>query len=326
MKNVLKWIGSHLIYTALFVILSAAILLNIMAYKHAQAMLNYVPQGERTTSPEILSFLQKVKILFTGVRIPKPRNTVTPASANLSFEVHHFRTRDEIQLEAWYIPYNQSDCTVLMFHGYAAAKSTLIPEARAFHTLGYATFLLDFRGNGGSSGSRTSIGYHEADDVAQSFEYVRNISPNHARVLYGQSMGSAAILRAISVHQLQPDAIIIESVFDKMLSTVKNRFAAMRFPSFPSAHLLVFWGGLQCGFFGFRHDPVEYARAVQCPVLMLHGEHDPRVTIKESQSVFDNLRGQKHYELFKGVGHESCYRDQPEKWKQIVSQFLKEHL
>lgn len=326
MRKFFKWILSHPVYSALSVILAAIIMLNVLAYNHARAMLTYTQQGERTASPESLSFFQKAKILLMGVKIPKPRNTSTPAMLNLPFEVHQLRLYDDLSLEAWYIPHNQSDRIVLLFHGYSAAKSSLLPEAKAVHELGYATFLVDFRGSGGSSGNTVSIGYYEADDVALAVEYVQELLPDHSLVLYGQSMGSAAILRFISTYNIQPDAIIIESVFDRMLSTVKNRFTAMRLPSFPGAHLLVFWGGLQSGFFGFSHNPAEYARMVRCPVLMLHGENDPRVTIEQSKSVFDNLKGKKQFELFEGAGHESYYRHSPVKWTQVVSQFLKKHL
>lgn len=301
-------------------------MLNVLAYNHAKAMLNYTQQGERTASPESLSFLQKARILLTGVKIPKPHNTSTPATLDLSFEVHQLRLSENISLEAWYIPHNQSDCIVLLFHGYSAAKSSLLPEAKAFYESGYATFLVDFRGSGGSSGSTVSIGYYEADDVALAVEYVQELLPDHSLVLYGQSMGSAAILRFISTYNIQPDAIIIESVFDTMLSTVKNRFTAMGLPAFPGAHLLVFWGGLQSGFLGFSHNPVEYAEMVRCPVLMLHGEKDPRVTIEQTKSVFDNLKGKKQFELFEGAGHESYYKHNPVKWTQVVSNFLKAHL
>jgi alpha-beta hydrolase superfamily lysophospholipase len=326
LKKIFKWTILHPVYTGLIGMILVVILVNVIAYRQAKAMLNYTSQGERTVSPESLSLLQKAQIIFTGVNVPKPRNMSNPAVLNLPFEVHQLRTHDGMQLEAWYIPHPQSNGVVLMFPGHAAAKSALLPEAKAFYTLGYATFLVDFRGSGGSSGQRVSMGYYEADDVATAFEYVRRLLPNRPVVLYGQSMGSAAILRFVSTYDIQPDAIMIESVFDTMLSTVKNRFSSMRFPSFPSAHLLIFWGGLQSGFSGFRHNPVEYAKMVRCPVLMLHGEKDPRVTVEQSKSVFDNLQGKKQFKLFKGIRHESYYKHSPEEWMQVTSQFLKEYL
>ncbi len=135
--------------------------------------------------------------------------------------------------------------------------------------MGYAAFLLDFHGSGGSRGSDTSIGVREADDAARAVEYVRRKFPNRRLILYGQSMGSA--FGAIAVNGVRPDAIIVECPFDRLLSTASNRFAAMGLPAFPAAHLLIFWGGVQQGFNAFRHNPVEYARNVACPVLLLHG-------------------------------------------------------
>ena len=59
--------------------------------------------------------------------------------------------------------------------------------------------------------------------------------------LYGISMGAAAILRAVHSCGVQPDAIIVEAVFDRMLATVGHRFEVMGLPSFP---------GLKCLFYG----------------------------------------------------------------------------
>src|SRR5436305_1579766 len=81
--------------------------------------------------------------------------------------------------------------------------------------------------------------------------------------------------------------------FDRLLSTVKARFAGLGVPSFPGAQLLVFWGGWQHGFNGFRHNPVDYARDVSCPVLLLHGRQDPRVSAEQVEEVHANLAGEK---------------------------------
>ena len=58
-------------------------------------------------------------------------------------------------------------------------------------------------------------------------------------------MGAASVLRSVHSCGVQPDAIIAESVFDRMLTTVRHRFELMGVPSFPCAELLVFWGGRQ---------------------------------------------------------------------------------
>ncbi|MBI1880690.1 MAG: alpha/beta fold hydrolase [Chloroflexi bacterium] len=298
------------------------ILLNLVAYRQAYAMLNFTQTGEKTNSPEALSLWQKVKTLLLGVNIPKPMNEATPADWNLPFEIHRIKVNDLIQLEAWHIPHPQAKGLVILFHGYASSKSSLLPEAKALHELGYAMFLVDFRGSGGSNGHQTTLGFNEADDVLKTVEYTRSMLAQRPLILYGRSMGGAAVLRAIHIHHVQPDAIIVEAVFDKLLSTVQNRFAAMGVPAFPAAHLLIFWGGVQNGYFGFSHNPVEYAASVQCPALMLHGTDDPRATLAEGMAVFQWLNGEKHFEPFVGAGHEAYLAARPEQWKRTVTRFL----
>lgn len=137
-------------------------------------------------------------------------------------------------------------------------------------------------------------------------------------------MGGAAILRAVHSCGVRPDAIIVEAVFDEMLNTVKHRFEAMGIPSFPSAQLLVFWGGYQAGFNGFAHNPVEYAASVRCPILFLHGAADPRAHLEEAQRVFAAVSAPKQFKEFPAVGHAATVVRYPDEWKETVSQFLRE--
>jgi uncharacterized protein len=134
-------------------------------------------------------------------------------------------------------------------------------------------------------------------------------------------MGSAAILRAIAREGVTADAVIIETPFDRLINTARNRFNLMGLPAFPAAELLVFWGGVQQGFNGFEHNPVEYARSVKCPVLMMHGERDSRVTAEQARSIFDNLDGLKRFRLF-DVSHEVIAVARPEEWREQVIDFL----
>jgi alpha-beta hydrolase superfamily lysophospholipase len=296
--------------------------LNVIAYNHAHAMTHFREGGPRTGNPETLSLLQKAKVLLLGISLPRPANQSDPASEGLAFETYHFRGKDGIRLEAWHVPHPEARGVVLLLHGYAGCKDSLLAEARAFHDLGYATVLLDCRGSGGSDGNATTIGVYEADDLAAVVRELQESDPGQRLILYGGSMGAVAILRAVSANGVRPSAVIAECPFDRMITTVGNRFAAMGLPAFPCAHLLVFWGGVQHGFNGFRHNPVDYARGVRCPVLFLQGEQDTRVTREQAEAVFKNLAGEKHFELFPGVGQQSCLSGRPDQWKQVVAEFL----
>jgi alpha-beta hydrolase superfamily lysophospholipase len=322
-RKVPCWLRSHRKLVVGLVLAAVVIFPNALAFLHARALMHFTPGGTRTRRPEALSILEKAGVVLTGVRIPRPENDGNPGRYGLLFEVHRFPGGDGVELEAWYVPVpGRPRGLVLMFHGYAACKSSLLAEASAFHELGYATFLVDFRGGGGSSGMETSIGVHEADDVAGAWDYARTRWPNQPLILYGQSMGSAAILRAVAVRGIGPRALVLECPFDRLLSTVENRFSAMGLPSFPGAGLLVFWGGVQQGFNGFKHNPADYAREVEIPTLLLHGATDPRVTLAQAEAVFANLQGPKRFELFPDTGHEPYIARGREQWRRAVAGFL----
>ncbi len=316
----LRWRRS-LFITALL-LLVVFFTLNVLAYRHAYFMLHYRTNAVSLAPPKFVIVSEKFTNTLLGERIPRPHNTATPADIGLDFETHTIPVDRTTTLQGWWLPQPQAQANVVLFHGYAAAKSNLLSEASWFFEKGYSCFLVDLRGSGDSDGNRTSIGYHEADDVAAVFQYVKKISKEPKILLYGQSMGGAAVMRAIHVHGITPDAIIVESVFDRLPATVKNRVHTMGLPAFPAAHLLVFWGGVQCGYSGFHHNPAEYARSVTCPVLLMQGAKDPWVTVDESKNIYQNLNGLKQYALFEHAAHESCFHRDSMKWDSNMESFL----
>ena len=298
-------------------------LLNVLAYNHAFAMMHFSPGGSRTSKPERLSVAARAKVLLLGVNVPRPTGERFPSELSPDCQVLSIDGGNGVTLSAWSCDRGKDAPLVILFHGYAAEKTCLIREARTFLDLGASVLLVDFRGSGGSSEDYTTVGVCEADDVAAVVRYASGHLPHSSIVLFGQSMGAAAILRAVKVHGIAPDGVIVEAVFDSMLNTVRNRFASMGVPAFPSAQLLVFWGGWQWGFNGFAHNPVEYARSLTCPALFMHGTNDLRATLVEGRRVFAAARGPKAFKEFKSAGHEAYVTMYPEDWRTAVAGFLK---
>jgi hypothetical protein len=312
---------SHRWRTALIAIVAGFALLNAWAFRHAWAMTHFSSGGNSTIRPEEMSALARVSVLFAGVNLPRPENDKTPADIGLTFDTRRVPVADGVELEVWHVPHSDSRAVIVMFHGYHGSKSELLPEAKAFHDFGCALLLVDFRGSGGSTGNTTTLGHFEAADVASTTELARQLAGDKPIVLYGGSMGAVAILRAIAREAVRPSGIVIECPFDRLLTTVENRFTAMNLPSFPCAELLVFWGGIQLGMNGFAHNPSAYAASVRCPALLMHGAEDKRVNVAEVKAIYAGLAGQKQLEIFPGVGHEACYRT-PDLWTHHVREFL----
>lgn len=287
-------------------------------------MMHFTTGGSRTLEPEKLSVVQKAKALFCGINIPRPQSSSLPSDLGANVKVLKLDCTNGITLGAWYCAAPTVDWLVILFHGYAGEKTGTLPQAKAFLELGMSVLLVDFRGSGDSSESYTTVGYAEAEDVAAALRYARMHLPHRQIALYGQSMGAAAVLGAVHGWGAQPDAIIVESVFDRLLNTVRHRFEIMGLPSFPGAQLLLFWGGRQAGFDAFRHNPVDYATAVRCPILFLHGTADPRARIAEARRVFDAVPAPKRFQEFPRLGHETLLIGSPDLWKQTVGEFLKQ--
>lgn len=297
--------------------------LNVLAYRQAYAMMHYTSGGPRTETPEALAPLSKLRVVVFGVNLPRPVDERPPAALAPHAHVLTIAVPGGITLSAWYAKTGDPAPLVIFFHGYSTEKTRLLREARQIHAMGASVLLVDFRGSGGSSESYTTLGMLEAQDVAAACRYAQETLPFSSLVLYGQSMGSAAILRAIHEYDIHPDGVILESVFDRMSNTIRNRFDAMGLPSFPAAELLAFWGGWQFGFAGFTHNPVDYVKSLTCPALFLHGADDPRATLAEGRRVFEAAPDpRKRIVVFENVGHDSYAANHPDQWQGAVQTFL----
>jgi len=291
--------------------------MNALAALHAWRFTHFDEQiSERTKNPAELTYAQKADALLFGIRNPRPRNTQLPSTA---FETIRISSHREI--EAWKIDVSDSKGTVVLFHGYIGDKSKMLDKASVFLQLGYNTLLVDFMGSGGSAGNQTTIGYFEAEQVKSCFDYLEKTGEKNI-FLFGTSMGAVAVMKAISDHDLRPKGIIIECPFGSMYETVCARFRSMDVPAFPMAALLVFWGGVENGFWAFDHNPTSYAKAIRCPTLLMYGARDERVSRAEIDEIFANVDGAKELIVFEDAGHENYLTKYREKWSVDIQVFL----
>lgn len=297
--------------------LVAFMLMNTLAFFHAYQFTHFDdPEQPKTPQPEKLTLAQKISILFFGASMPKPKNKALPAVA---YETVKLKSNKLI--EGWLISAANPKGTVVLFHGYGGEKSSLLDKAAIFGSLGYSTLLVDFMGSGGSEGNQTTIGFLEAQQVKTSTEFLMQRGERNI-ILCGTSLGATAIMKALDDHKLPVSAIIIECPFSSMYKTIENRFMSLGVPTMPLAHLLMFWGGVQNNFNAYSHNPVEYARSIDCPTLLLYGEKDDKVIPEETQAIFKNLAGPKALVTFPEAGHESYLIRYRQEWTTAVASFL----
>lgn len=301
----------------IWIIVAIFLFMNVVAIFHSYKFTHFVNAGtEKTKDAKHLTTFQKIKTLVVGIGNPRPENQVAP--------VHRYQTiklNSNKEIECWIIETKNAKGTVILFHGFSGNKSLMLDKAEVFKQLGYNTFLVDFMGSGGSEGNQTTIGFLEAMQVKTCFDYMVQQGEKNI-VLFGTSMGAVAIMKSIKDNHIHPKAIILECPFGSMYQTVCARFKSMNAPIFPMAGLLVFWGGIQNRFWAFGHNPVKYAKAVDCPTLLLYGAKDEKVSMREIESIFYNLSGQKVLKIYPNAGHENYLKKYKAEWTQDVKVFL----
>ena len=297
---------------------SIFILMNVVAAFHAYKFTHFVDSKSiKTQNPKKLTPQQKISILIFGINNPRPENKSLPTNP---FQIIKLQSNKE--LECWSINTPQSKGTVILFHGYSGEKSSMLDKAAIFRELGYNTLLVDFMGSGGSQGNQTTIGFNEAKQVKTCYDYLKQKGEKNIS-MFGTSMGAVAIMKALNDYvDLKPKEIIIECPFGSFYKTVCARFKTMNAPTFPMAGLLVFWGGLENGFWAFGHNPTEYAKSINCPTLLLYGQLDEKVSKAEIDEVFKNLGGHKTLRIYPNAGHENYLNKYKTAWTKDVQEFM----
>jgi uncharacterized protein len=302
-------------------LLLSFVLMNCVAYFHAYQFTHFANSDVlKTKNAKELSIFNKCKTLIFGIKNPRPLSIEKPL---IPFETVQLQSSKKI--ECWYVKIPNSRGTVAIFHGFSGSKSGMLDKSDAFNDLGFSTFLVDFIGSGGSEGNETTVGLKEAEDVKVSLDYLKNQQKEQNIILFGTSMGAAAILKAAQTYNIMPNSAILECPFGSMYKTTCARFQQMNVPCFPMAGLLVFWGGAQHGFWAFAHNPQDFAKQVNFPVLLLYGEKDKEVSRAEIDLIYRNLPNKKTLKTYPEAGHENYLKRYKIEWINDVNQFLNEN-
>ena len=287
------------------------VLVNIIVAMHAYKFTHFYDTAE--AAPQ-----SKVAAIFLGINAFKKQNAMPDSAVQKII----LTTSDKLKLQGWYSAVEHAKGTVCLFHGHGGEKSGTNAEAQAFRKIGYNTFQLDFRAHGSSEGNTCTIGYYESEDVAMAYDFIKDKGEKNI-VLWGISMGGATIIKAIKDYDIQPRKIIIEMPFASIVKAAEGRIRMMGLAGEPLATLLTFWGGVEHGFWAFNMKPVEFAKKINCPVLLQWGANDPRVSRKEIDDIYSNITTAKKLVVYDNSGHESLCKKENEKWVNEINSFLK---
>ena len=300
----------------LWVILIQLILVNVSAALHAYKFTHFydlpAPKADKG------NFLSKTWRLFAGPVIYKEP---TPEAWD-QFQEIPITTTTGINTEAWYLKKDSSKGCIIFVHGVTSNKAFFINETSRFLDWGYSILTVDMRGHGNAEGNNSTFGVNETEEVGAAFDFVK--SEGHKKIiLYGASMGAAVVIKTVSDKAVEPAGIITDMPFASLHHHFKSRVRTLGFPSEPFASLVTFWVGVERGYNGFEHDISEYARNINCPILVEWGDRDHLVKEDEIVSIYKNIPSKKkNLLIYSGADHHSYLYTHPLQWEKDVKDFV----
>lgn len=308
---------------ALWVLLVQLVLFNISAALYAYKFTHVYDDPSLRVRKNGGNVFTRTWRLFSGPRQPR---SVIIASPIFTYDTVVLKTKNGILIDAWYSkPDSAAKGTVILFHGIMANKGMLAAEAAEFRYQGYNVMLIDFRAHGNSAGNTTTIGFRESEEVKLAYDYLAGKGERNI-FLYGNSMGAAAVTRAVAEYNLRPAGIILEMPFASLQSHLRARARAQGFRGIgekPFGFLVTLWIGVERGFSGFNYKTTTYAKKVNCPVLMQWGALDRYVLRAETDKVYKAIgSSDKKLVVYEKAAHESLLQNEPAKWRLATEAFF----
>lgn len=210
-----------------------------------------------------------------SVRPPKIVSQMTPQDLGLEYEEVALRTRDGLSLHGWFIPHKERERakTLILMHGYPADKGDILPGF-SFLSRGYNLLLFDFRYLGRSEGRYSTLGARETEDLVSAIRFLKTRGIQEVGVI-GFSMGGAvALMTAPQAPEIK--ALVAEASYAR-LDLMAHELYRIPLLRYPLGFLTGLWAR---AFLGTRLrdvSPLEAARKIRIPVLIIHSADDETI-------------------------------------------------
>lgn len=248
------------------------------------------------------------KLMF----FPTSAISLTLGDLGAKYEDIYFPTTDGEQLNGWFVPAPTGSAgepapTVLWFHGNGGNLGNRASDVLWLNRrLNTNVFIFDYRGYGRSTGSPTEQGVYLDSRAALTYLLGRDDVDQGKIVFLGRSLGCAVAVElasAVSAHNF-PAGLILISPFThtKDMARVHNRLNPFRF-LVPN-----------------RFNSLERITGVPGPFLIIHGDRDRTVPLKQGQQLYAAAAEPKTFHLWSGADHNDDLGIGHERlWKELGS-------
>lgn len=206
----------------------------------------------------------------------------TPADLRLSFEDVEMETEDGIQLHGWFMPAENDERTIILFHGNAGNISDRIYLLSDLKELGLNIFIFDYRGFGRSEGSPDEEGLYA--DGRAAWKYLidkKGIDPGKI-ILFGRSLGSTVATK-LAVEKAA-GVLLLDAPF-----TSGPDLSADIYPWLPVRMLMK-----------YEFSNAERIKNIAIPVLIAHSRTDRVIPFSHGEKLFEMANEPKQFVELEG--------------------------
>ncbi len=253
-----------------------------------------------------------------------------PGDFGLPWEPVSLKTSDQLHLSAWWIPHPRAAGTIILLHGYGAAKGDLLDLANALHRQSpFHLLLLDFRAHGDSEGNQVSFGAGEMLDLEAALDFLAGRPEARSLPIgcFGVSMGGAiALLAADRFPALR--AVAVDSVYADLAKAIaRTQWLTYHIPRIPFGQLCIWGTELRLARRLDRLSPIRVVgRLAPRPLLVIHGERDAGIPPEEGSALYEQAGHPKEMWLVPGGDHVSSFYLNSDRYTRRVTEFFQDAL
>ncbi len=223
---------------------------------------------------------------------------------------------------------SNSNVWAVVLHGWTNVNREMSPYAEQYFKRGFNILLPDLRGHNNSEHKFVTMGWKDRLDVVDWIESIVKENPKAKIIIHGTSMGGATTM--MTTGEKLPENVVL-AVEDCGFMGVKEIFTDQCIRKYhlppwlvmPSASLV---NKAINGFFFSEASAVKQLKKSKTPTLFIHGDKDDFVLIENLDPVYEACAAPKEKHIIRGAEHAVSAFWFPEKYWQIVDNFLEKYL
>ena len=244
--------------------------------------------------------------------LPPDAELFRPGDLRWQVDVPSGRLTEPDRLALWWLPHADPLApTLLYLHGSFRNLYPNLSKINALRDAGFAIVAVDYRGWGESTPLVPSEDSIAADAGVAWAELERRQPDPRRRVIYGHSMGSAVAVRLASQLRAGSDygALALESAFTRLPDVAAEAG---------------FWGRVGAALTTLQFDSLSRIRAVDAPLLMLHGSADRTVPVELGRRLRDAAPPGVRWVEVPGGSHSRLHSEAPEVYRRALQDLARE--